>query len=174
MERNRDPRVAVAALVVVALAARDATASEGGLVLLPDPPLLGVLILFFAALVPLVNGLLLRPMLRVLDARAERTEGARKRAARLEEQVRDVIARYEKSIQDVRQSSETSRREILEEARRRAGEETLAARSDAETELGRVRRDLASSVSRARQGLRTQAQDLAREAAGRVLGRAVE
>jgi F-type H+-transporting ATPase subunit b len=174
VERNRDPRVAVAPLAIAAFTARDAMASEGGLVLLPDPPVLVVLILFFAVLVPVINQLLLRPMLRVLDARAERTDGARRRAARLEEQVRDVVARYETSIREVRQSAEASRREVLEDARRRAGEETLAARSDAETELGRVRRELAETVGRARQGLRAQAQDLAREAAARVLGRAIE
>ena len=174
MERNRDRRVAIAALGVAAFAARDAIASEGGLELFPDPPILVLLIVFFAALVPLVNHLLLRPMLRVLDARAERTDGARRRAARLEEQVRDVVARYEQAIREVRQSAEGSRREILDDARRRAAEETLAARSDAETELGRVRRELEASVGRARKGLRSLAQELAREAAGRVLGRVIE
>jgi F-type H+-transporting ATPase subunit b len=174
VERNRERRVAIAALGVIPLAARDAIAAEGGLELLPDPPLLIALMLFFAALVPLVNRLLLRPMLRVLDARAERTDGARRRAARLEEQVRDAVARYEHSIQEVRQSAEGARREILEDARRRAGEETLAARSDAETELGRVRRELESAVGGARAGLRNQARELAREAASRVLGRVIE
>ena len=174
MERNRDRRVAIAALGVAALVARDAVASEGGLELMPDPPILILLILLFAALVPLVNRLLLRPMLRVLDARAERTDGARRRAARLEEQVRDVVARYEQSIRDVRVSAEGSRQEILEDARRRAGEETVAARSDAELELGRVRRELEVAVGSARDGLRSQAQELAREAASRVLGRVIE
>lgn len=174
MERNRDRRIAIVSLGVAAFAARDALASEGGLELLPDPPILVVLIAFFAALVPLVNQLLLRPMLRVLDARAERTDGARRRAARLEEQVREVVARYEQSILEVRQSAEGDRRSVLDEARRRAGEETLAARSDAETELGRVRRELGSAVVRTREGLRGHAQELAREAASRVLGRAIE
>ena len=174
MERNRDRRVAIAALGVAALVARDAVAAEGGLELLPDPPILLLLILLFAALVPLVNRLLLRPMLRVLDARAERTDGARRRAARLEEQARDVVARYEQSIRDVRLSAEASRRQILEDARRRAGEETTAARSDAELELGRVTRELAVSIARARDGLRSQVQELAREAASRVLGRVIE
>jgi hypothetical protein len=94
VERNRERRVAVAAFGVAILAAGDAGAAEGGLELLPAPTLLVLLTLIFAALVPIVNRLLLRPMLRVLDARAERTDGARRRAARLEEQVRDAVARY--------------------------------------------------------------------------------
>lgn len=173
MERTRGRRIAIA-VVAAALNARDAMAAEGGLELLPDPPILGLLMLFFAALVPLVNRLLLRPMLRVLDARSERTDGARRRASRLEEQVRDAVARYEQSILEVRQSADGSRRDVLEEARRRAAEETLAARSDAEIELGRVRRELEALVGRTRTGLRSQAQELGREAASRVLGRAIE
>jgi F0F1-type ATP synthase membrane subunit b/b' len=174
VERNRERRVAVAAFGVAILAAGDAGAAEGGLVLLPDPTLLVLLTLFFAALVPFVNRLLLRPMLRVLDARAERTDGARRRAARLEEQVRDAVARYESSIREVRKAAEGARQEILDDARRRATEEALAARSDAETELGRVRRALEGAVLGARDGLRNQARELAREAAGRVLGRVIE
>jgi F-type H+-transporting ATPase subunit b len=174
VERNRERRVAIAALGAMLFASHDAIAAEGGLELLPDPPLLIALIVFFAALVPLVNRLLLRPMLRVLDARTERTDGARRRAARLEHQVNEAIARYDRSIQEVRQAAEGARREVLEDARRRAGEETLAARSDAETELGRVRRELESAVGGARAGLRDPARELAREAAGRVLGRVIE
>lgn len=174
MERNRERRIATAVLGVGILAARDAFASEAGLELVPDPIILVVLIVFFAALVPFVNGVVLRPMLRVLDARAERTDGARRRAGRLEEQVREAIERYEGSIHEVRQTAEGARRELLEDARRRAAEETLAARSDAEGELGRVRRELESAVGGAREGLRHQARELAREAAGRVLGRVIE
>jgi F-type H+-transporting ATPase subunit b len=171
VEPNRDIRVA--AVVLAAFAAGDASASEGGLVLLPDWRLLLLLIALFAALVPLVNRLLLRPMLRVLDARAERTAGARRRAGRLEEQVREVVARYEGRIRDVRLSAETARREILEEARRRAAEETLAARSDAETEIARARREVAGASDEARSGLRALSEELAREAAARVLGRSI-
>jgi F0F1-type ATP synthase membrane subunit b/b' len=174
VQRNRERRVAIAAVGPAIFTAGDAVAAEGGLVLLPDPTLLIVLTLFFAALVPFVNGLVLRPMLRVLDARAERTDGARRRAARLEEQVRDAVARYERSIQEVRRAAEGTRQEILDDARRRATEETLAARSHAETELGRVRRELESAVRGARDGLANQARELAREAAGRVLGRVIE
>src|SRR5262245_45104556 len=129
------------------------------------------LMVAFVALVPLVNRALLAPMLRVLDARAERTSGARKRAARLEEAVRDAIARYEQQVGDARRSAEGARREVLEEARRLAAEETGAARADAELELSRARGEVGAALADARRGLRGQATALAREAAARVLGR---
>jgi F-type H+-transporting ATPase subunit b len=177
VEPNRDLRVAAALLAFLG-SVGEAAASEGGphvpeFELIPDLRLLPLLIAFFLALVPIVNRMLLRPMLRVLDARAERTEGARRRASRLEEQVRAVVARYEGRIRDVRQSAEASRREVLEDARRRAAEETLAARSDAETEIARARREVAAAFEEARRGLRAESEELAREAAARVLGRSV-
>lgn len=169
----RDRRLAASALLLIALAAPRASASEGGLVLVPDPPTLGLLVALFALLVPLVNRLLLTPVLRALEARAERTEGARRRAARLEEQVREIVARFEGSLHDVRQTAEGSRREILDAARRDATARLGEARSQAESELGRVRHEVGSALGDARQGLRAQAEELAREAAARVLGRSL-
>lgn len=176
MQRNRDRRVAAGALTLglAAFAVGDAVASEGGLELFPDWRFqLPLLVAFFAALVPVVNRLLLRPVLRVLDARAECTEGTRRRAGRLEEQVRELIARYDGSIADARQSAEASRRELLGEVRRQAAVETGAARADAEQEIGRARREVGSALAQARASLRSQSAELAREAAARVLGRSV-
>jgi len=176
VQRNRDRRVAAGALALglAACAAGDVAASEGGLELFPDWRFqLPLLVAFFAALVPVVNRVLLRPLIRVLDARAERTDGAHRRAGRLEEQVRELITRYEGSIADTRQSAEAARRELLEQARRRVAEQTGAARADAEQEIGRARREVGSALAQARASLRAQAAELAREAAARVLGRSV-
>ena len=96
MERNRERRIAIAALGVTALTARDAIAVEGGLELMPDPLILVLLIVFFAALVPLVNQLLLRPMLRVLDARTERAH--RPLSRRLDEDLERRSAHRERPL----------------------------------------------------------------------------
>src|SRR5262245_42514865 len=174
VQRNCDRRVAAVALTLVAFAAGEAAAAEGGLELFPDWRFeLPLLVVFFAALVPLVNRVLLRPVLRVLDARAERTEGSRRRAGRLLEQLREVIARYEGSIAGARQSAETSRRELLDQARRRAAEEIAGARADAEQEIGRARLEVGDALAQARASLRAHSSELAREAAARVLGRNV-
>jgi len=140
---------------------------------MPDPKTLGVLVVLFALLVPLVNRMLLGPVLAVLAARSERTEGTRRRAAQLEETARSIVARYEGAIQEVRQSAENSRREALEGARRDAASQLGAASAQAEAELGRVRGEVSAALASARQGLRAQAEELAREAATRVLGRSL-
>jgi F-type H+-transporting ATPase subunit b len=168
-------RVVAAALGLVTLWAGQASAAaEGGLELFPDWRFqLPLLVALFAVLIPIVNRVLLRPLLRVLDARAERTEGARRRASRLAEQARELVARYERALFEARQAAERSRRAMLDEARRRAAEETSAARSDAEREIARARQELAAASAQARRGLRAQSEELAREAASRVLGRSV-
>jgi F-type H+-transporting ATPase subunit b len=175
VERSRDRRAAaLLALATGGLAAVDAQAAEEGLELFPDWRFeLPLLVAFFAAVVPIVNRLLLQPLLRVLDARAERTDGARSRAAGLEEQVRELIARYERELAEARQAAEASRRELLEQARRGAAEATLAARGDAEQEIARARREVARAFASARESLRAQSAELAREAAASVLGRIV-
>lgn len=176
VQRSRDRRVAARslALVLAACAAGDAGAAEGGLELFPDWTFqLPLLVLFFAALVPVVNAVLLRPLLRVLDARAERTGGARRRAGRLLEQARDLVARYEGSIADARQAAEAARRDLLDQARQRAAEETARARADAEQEIGRARLEVGGALAQARASLRAQSTELASEAAARVLGRSV-
>jgi F-type H+-transporting ATPase subunit b len=173
VEPNRDRRIA--ALCVAVLLAGEARAAEGGLELFPDWRFqLPLLVVLFSALVPIVNRLLLRPLLRVLDARTERTDGTRKRASRLEAQVREIVARYEGSLLEARRSAESSRRAILDDARLRAAEETTAARSDAEQEIASARQQLAAASAQARRSLRERSEELAREAASRVLGRGVE
>jgi F-type H+-transporting ATPase subunit b len=174
LERSRDRRAAALALGIGALTAADAAASEGGLELFPDWRFeLPLLVVFFVVLVPIVSRLLLSPLLGVLDARMERTDGARRRAGRLEEQLREVTARYEGAVAEARQSAEGSRRELLEQARRGAADTIGAARADVEQEIGRARREVAEALEQARSSLRSQAVDLAREAAARVLGRSV-
>ena len=59
----------------VLLLPRIAAASEGGLEIYPDPLRLLVLLVLLVILVPVLDRLLFKPLLGVLDARAERIEG---------------------------------------------------------------------------------------------------
>lgn len=150
-----------------------ASAAEGGLVLVPEPTLLLTLIAFFVVLIFPVNALVFRPLLRVLDERDERITGTRAKAAKLEGNAAELLARYESQVEETKEESERARRSLLEEVRAEAQRETAAARSEAETRIEQARRDVAASLDGARDTLRSQSQDLAREAAAQVLGRTV-
>lgn len=155
------------------LAPAAALAAGDGLVLVPDPPLLLALIALFVVLVLPVNQLVFKPLLRVLDEREARIAGTRARAEALEREADAVLARYESSVREVRAEAEQSRRGTLEEARSDAFGTTGAARGEAEAEIERARGEIAQALDGARATLRTQAEELARQAASTVLGRAL-
>ena len=173
MHRDPRPGLLAAALAVPLLTARMASASEGGIVLWPDPPLLLVMMALFALLLVPVNTMLFRPLLRALDLRIERTLGTRTRAAKLAASADEILARYEQAVRDVRAEAEQTRRAELANARSETSERTAQARAEAEQEIERARREVASALAESRTRLRAEVEPLAREAASRVLGRGV-
>lgn len=157
-----------------AMIALPASAAEGGLQLLPDfTTTLPALIVVFLIIVAPLNALLFRPILKALDERDERIAGTRAKAERLSHDTQAVLERYEAAIRDAREEAEGERRVRIGEARARLLDRTVSARTAAEAELERARGELAATLDEARGTLRGQANDLAREAAASVLGRAL-
>ena len=175
--RNRSRPIAWLATAPVAaalLCAANAAASEGGLDLVPAwTTTLPALILFFALLIVPVNLLIFRPIFRVLDARADKIAGTRKRAEKLARDADETLARYEQSVREVRDDAERDRKQRREAARHDHAVQTAAARSEAEREVLRAREEVEAALRDARASLRAQAQGLAAEVAARVLGRAL-
>jgi F-type H+-transporting ATPase subunit b len=165
--------VAVAALGLVLPASVAASESEGGLVLVPDGTMLVGLIVLFLVLIYPVNELLFKPIFRVLDEREQRIAGTRAKADQLERDAEAAFERYEQSVRTVREEAEQARRSALEGARSEALAANAAARGDVERELEGARGEIAQALESARGTLRGQSQELAREAASRVLGRAL-
>ena len=155
------------------LAGSPAGASEGGLVLVPDPRMLAVLLLFFVLLVRPVNALLLRPVFRVLDDREGQIAGTRQRADKVRADAEEILARYEQAVRDVRDEAERDRKQRLLAARSETAAQTATARAAAEQDLDRARREIAEALANARQSLPPHAERLAREAAARVIGRSL-
>jgi len=172
---SRDLRIAhLASLTAFGAAlsvATEAVASEGGLVLTPDPTTLVLLVVVFGLLVYPVNQLIFRPIFRVLDERDSKIAGTRRDAERLAREADQVLARYQDSVRDVRADAERERKGALERARADGAARTGAARGDAEREVGRARAEVAAALEEARATLRAESSQLARDVASRVLGR---
>jgi F-type H+-transporting ATPase subunit b len=167
------PRACGWLAVTLLAVAGPASASEGGLRLAPDWPILfALLVLFFVLIFP-VNALIFRPVFRVFDEREERIEGTRRRAKKLAEDADEIVARYENAVREVREQAETDRRKRLEVARGEGGSEVAGARSAAEREIENARASIAVTLEATRTTLRGEAEALAREVAARVLGRAL-
>jgi len=170
--RRIGPRALLLAAAVL-LAAAPASGSEGNLVLIPSIEMLGALTALFVILIFPVHALLVRPIFAVLDARAEKIAGTRARAEKITADADEVLARYESSVRDAREEAERERKEQLASARSESVERSAAARAEAERELERAREQIGAALAEARTSLRPQAELLAREAAARVLGRAL-
>lgn len=147
-----------------------ASAAEG-LQLIPNFTLLLAMMAGFIVLIYPLNVLLFKPIFAVLDERAEKIQGARQQADALQRQADDVLARYREAVSQVRQEAEQARRGRLDEARREQSSITSEARAAAEAELGRTRTELSSAIDDTRTALREQVEDLARQAAERIVGR---
>lgn len=165
------PAVAGAAVTASLLLAEPALAAGGGLEIIPSLGKLMPLLVAFVVLVPLLNGLLFRPLFRVLDERDQRIEGARTRAARIAADADALIARHGSAIHSAREEADQRRKEELERARREQADRIGAERAEAERTLDAARRGVASALESARQSLRQDVGEIARQAASRILGR---
>jgi F-type H+-transporting ATPase subunit b len=165
--------IAVAAGTVAALLFAGTAHAAAELVLVPDAFISVILIVAFFALIPFVNNLIVVPVFRIIDERADKIEGARKRAAKLQVDADTVLSKYESAVREVREESERGRRAAIDAARAQQAEVTGEARSEAERDIDASRVQLESSLVAARASLRASAEELAKQAAERVLGRAI-
>jgi F-type H+-transporting ATPase subunit b len=135
--------------------------------------MIGTLVVLFALLIFPVNALLFKPVFRVMDERAEKIGGARRRAERLEREAETILSDYEGAVREAREQAEVDRRSLLDAARSEHASLTRAARAEAERELEHAREELGRSLSDARATLRAGAEELAPLVAERVLGRSL-
>jgi F-type H+-transporting ATPase subunit b len=164
--------VSLAALLVGVASPTAARAAEN-LELVPEVPMLVLLVAMFAALVFPLNALIFRPIFRALDERASRIEGARQRAEHIGLEADAVLAQYETSIREARAEAEAARKEMVTSARSEQASIASAARSEAEALVDKARRDLDGELGEARASLRTASEELGRLAAEQILGRSL-
>jgi F-type H+-transporting ATPase subunit b len=129
------------------------------------------LVVVFVVIVFPLNALLFRPLLRTLELRGEKIEGARSRASALSKQADEVLGRYETRVGAARREAEGVRRHTLEAARSEQARLGADARRSAEREVAQARAGVASALDSARAALRGETERLAREVAAKVLGR---
>ena len=129
------------------------------------------LVILFAAIIVPLNLLLFKPLLRTLELRGEKIEGARSRASAFSKQADEVLGRYEKAVGTARREAENLRRQALETARGEQARIGAEARRGAEQEVAQARAGVAGALATARAELRGETERLARDVAAKVLGR---
>lgn len=162
---------AIASAAVLLLDPSAAHASEGGLQIIPEPKRLIALLILFVILVPVLNSLLFKPLLGVLDEREKRIDGARARATDLAQQAATLVARHDDAIRKARATAHAEQVRVIEEARGQHHSTVGDARSAAETEIAGARAELARATASVRASLGAESEPIAREIAARLLGR---
>lgn len=127
----------------------------------------------FLLLMFLLNRLLFRPMVRVLDERRERTQGRRERATEVDAEADAIWEKYQKSLHDARLEADRARSELVRRADAERQKLLDQASAQAEETVAQIRARVRAEAESARKALGEEAERLAGAVAQKILGRSV-
>ena len=127
----------------------------------------------FMILMAVLNALLFKPLRAALQARKETIEGSRAKVQDIDEQVQAQIARYEAQLQEARRQGGQERAALRKTAHEEEGRILGGANQKAAEKLQTIKSQIQEEAEAARQSLRDETKSLAKDIAGKVLGRAV-
>src|SRR5262245_19246901 len=138
----------------------------------PDYTFILQIVLFIVIWIAL-SRLWFGPALRIIRERAARSEGAVKEAQAVQAEAERLRAQHAAALDEARSEASREMQEIVRGAEAEQKRLIDEAREEAHRSLAEVRTVVAEDVAVARRGLREQAEEIAREVARKVLGRAV-
>lgn len=127
----------------------------------------------FMILLVALNVLLFKPLRAVMAARKATIDGDLAKARATEEQIQAQIAEYEAKLQEARQRGSQERAALRQAAVAEEARLLGAANEAASRRLQELKGQVADEAATARQLLRGETEALARQIAGKVLGRSV-
>lgn len=127
-----------------------------------------ILVLMF-----LLNVLLFKPMLRVLNERRARTVGRRERAAQASAQAETIMKDYQAKISEARHEADKIRLELVRQGEAERAKITEAAAVEAEKTVTEVKSKISAEATGAREMLKAEIDAIARTMAEKIVGRAV-
>jgi F-type H+-transporting ATPase subunit b len=159
-------------VVAVAGWAVPARAAEA-LNLFPDPLKVAINVVVFLLLIYPTSRFLLRPLVRTLEERERRTEGALRSMDALLGEAAQLRETLEARLDEARERAQAQRAAVLQEGEEEERRELAEAREQAAHELEEARAEIAAEVDAARETLRAETENLSRELASKVLGRSL-
>lgn len=147
--------------------------SSGGAVNVDlDLTFLGQMVVF-AVLILVLKPLLFDPVLGLFQERERRTDGARAEARRMQEKAGELLREYEREMEKVHRVAGEERDRMRAETARLEAQELREARAVAEKIVEEGRQRIAEEIHEIKFDLGRNSERLARDIAGRVLGREV-
>jgi F-type H+-transporting ATPase subunit b len=128
----------------------------------------------FAGLTLVLKPLLFDPMLKLFEERERRIDGAKLQARKIDEKSATALAKYESEMAKARAGANAEREKLRAEAVRKEQEILGTVRAAAAKTLEDGKKAALGEAERVRATLKAQSGVLARDLAGRVLGREVQ
>jgi F-type H+-transporting ATPase subunit b len=128
-------------------------------------------ILFFLLFWFLMDRIIFKPFLGLLDERERRTEGAKAETAALIEDAERLRAEYESGTAKAQEEAEAVKEAILVDARRSREQLLAQAREEAGKMMERSRGEIRIELQKARELVLREAEAIARQMTEKILGR---
>ena len=141
--------------------------------LFPDPLAVAINVVVFLLLIYPTSRFLLRPLVRTLEERERRTEGALRSMDALLGETAQLRQTLEARLDEARERAQAQRAAVLQEGEEEQRRELTDAREQAARKLEEARAEMAAELDAARQTLRAEVESLSRELASKVLGRSL-
>jgi F0F1-type ATP synthase membrane subunit b/b' len=116
---------------------------------------------------------LIRPVVRLIEARRDATEGAMERSAKMKDEAASMRRDVDRHLLDIRTAASAERGRFIEEARRREREVLDRARNDSRKAVESARGEMGKSAVLVRSNLEREVDAMATAVAARVLGRSL-
>jgi F-type H+-transporting ATPase subunit b len=133
-----------------------------------------VQVVLFAGLTLVLKPLLFDPMLKLFEERERRIDGAKMQARKMDERSASALAKYETEMAQARATANAEREKIRAEGQKREQEVLAAVRVSTSRTIEEGKRAALAEAEQVRARLKAEAGTLARDVAGRVLGREVQ
>jgi F-type H+-transporting ATPase subunit b len=133
-----------------------------------------VQVVLLVGLTLVLKPVLFDPMLRLFEEREQRIEGAKRQARKIDEKSASALAKYTAEMARARGAGNAARDKIRAEGLAREQEILGGVRAATAKVIDEGKRVAHEDAERVRAALRTQAVEMARDLANRVLGREVQ
>ncbi len=126
------------------------------------------------SLLVILSRIVFKPFLGILQERKDRVEGAEERARDLQHRSEELMEHYRESIAAAHAQGATIREKIRKESLAKEMEILQKAMEEANRLIQEIKMRITGEMETARAGLHSQAQNLSREIAERILGRSLQ
>ncbi|HWP93617.1 MAG TPA: ATP synthase F0 subunit B [Thermodesulfobacteriota bacterium] len=157
-------------LITVILSIHQANAAED--ILSVDKTVVIQMVIFLASIF-ILNSLLFKPLLGLVDKREQLTTGTIEEAKKLEEKVGQIIEEYNSKLNEARARALEERNETRRQAQVLHEEMIKKAREEAQALLEEAKHKLELETSEIKGKIRSDVETIARDMASRILGKEV-